>query len=165
MTALRVLFIGGSGIISSACSALAVERGIDLYLLNRGATRLRPVPDHVTVLQADVRNAESVADALGGRDFDVVVNWVAFTVDDVETDLERFRERIGQYIFISSASAYQTPPARIPITESTPLHNPYWQYSRDKIACEDRLIYAYLDEGFPVTIIRPSHTYGPTQIP
>jgi len=165
MTALRVLFIGGSGIISSACSALAVERGIDLYLLNRGATRLRPVPDHVTVLQADVRNAESVADALGGRDFDVVVNWVAFTVDDVETDLERFRERIGQYIFISSASAYQTPPARIPITESTPLHNPYWQYSRDKIACEDRLIAVYRNEGFPATIVRPSHTYDKAAVP
>jgi nucleoside-diphosphate-sugar epimerase len=165
VTALRVLFIGGSGIISSACSALAVDRGIDLYLLNRGATQLRPVPDHVTVLQADIRNAESVAEALGGRDFDVVVNWVAFTVDHVEADLERFRDRIGHYIFISSASAYQTPPARIPITESTPLRNPYWQYSRDKIACEDRLIAAYRNEGFPATIVRPSHTYDKTAVP
>ena len=99
--------------------------------------------------------------ALSDREFDVVVNWVAFTPDHVEADLERFRERIGQYIFISSASAYQTPPSRVPITESTPLSNPYWQYSRNKIACEDRLVRAYREEGFPATIVRPSHTYTP----
>ena len=165
MSALRILFIGGSGIISSACSVLAVERGVELYALNRGATSLRPLPDEVTVLKADVRNADSVAEALGDHEFDVVVNWVAFTVDHIEADLERFRGRIGQYVFISSASAYQTPPERLPITESTPLRNPYWQYSRDKIACEDRLVAAYRDEGFPATIVRPSHTYDKTSVP
>jgi nucleoside-diphosphate-sugar epimerase len=165
MSAPRILFIGGSGTISSACSVLAVARGAELHALNRGATYLRPLPDEVTVLRADVRNADSVAEALGGRKFDVVVNWVAFTVDHIEADLERFRGRVGQYVFISSASAYQTPPERLPITESTPLRNPYWQYSRDKIACEDRLVAAYRDEGFPATIVRPSHTYDKTSVP
>lgn len=165
MSALRVLFIGGSGVISSACCKLAVQRGIDLYALNRGRSRLRPLPDEVGVLLGDVRNPAAVAEALGDREFDVVVNWVAYTPDHVEADLERFRGRVGQYIFISSASAYQAPPTRLPITESTPLRNPYWQYSRDKIACEDRLVRAYREEGFPVTIVRPSHTYDKTSVP
>jgi nucleoside-diphosphate-sugar epimerase len=165
MSALRVLFIGGSGVISSACCKLAVQRGIDLYALNRGRSWLRPLPDEVGVLLGDVRNPAAVAEALRGREFDVVVNWVAYIPDHVEADLERFRGRVGQYIFISSASAYQAPPIRLPITESTPLRNPYWQYSRDKIACEDRLVRAYREEGFPVTIVRPSHTYDKTSVP
>jgi nucleoside-diphosphate-sugar epimerase len=165
MSALRILFIGGSGIISSACCRLAVQRGIELYALNRGATQLRPLPSEVTILHGDIRDEASVREALGDREFDVVVNWVAFTADHVEVDLERFRGRIGQYIFISSASAYQTPPSRVPIIESTPLRNPYWQYSRNKIACEDRLIRAYREDGFPATIIRPSHTYDHTAVP
>jgi nucleoside-diphosphate-sugar epimerase len=165
MSALRVLFIGGSGIISSACCRLAVQRGIELYALNRGVTQLRPLPSEVTILHGDIRDEASVFEALGDREFDVVVNWVAFTPDHVEVDLERFRGRIGQYIFISSASAYQTPPSRVPITESTPLRNPYWQYSRNKIACEDRLVRAYREDGFPATIIRPSHTYDRTLVP
>jgi nucleoside-diphosphate-sugar epimerase len=165
MSALRVLFVGGSGIISSACSWLAVERGIDLYALNRGATQLRALPAEVTILQGDVRDPASLTEALGGRDFDVVVNWVAYTLDHVEADIERFRGRIGQYVFISSASAYQTPPSRVPVIESTPLSNPYWQYSRNKIACEDRLVRAYREEGFPAVIIRPSQTYDRTAVP
>ena len=165
MSALRVLFVGGSGIISSACSWLAVERGLDVYALNRGATRHRPLPDEVTILQGDIRDPTSVSEALGGREFDVIVNWVAYTPDHVEADIERFRGKIGQYVFISSASAYQTPPSRVPVTESTPLSNPYWQYSRDKIACEDRLVRAYREEGFPAVIIRPSHTYDRTAVP
>jgi nucleoside-diphosphate-sugar epimerase len=165
VSALRVLFIGGSGIISSACGQLAVQRGIDLSVLNRGRSRLRPLPEDVSVLQADVRDPAAVAEALGEREFEVVVNWVAFTPDHVEADLERFRNRVGQYVFISSASAYQTPPARIPVTESTPLRNPFWQYSRDKIACEDRLVRAYREDGFPATIVRPSHTYDKTAVP
>jgi nucleoside-diphosphate-sugar epimerase len=164
-SALRVLFIGGSGIISSACCRLAVQRGIDLYALNRGATQLRPLPSEVTLLHGDVRDPASVGDALAGLEFDVVVNWVAFTQDHIEADLEQFRGKISQYVFISSASAYQTPPARVPVTESTPLSNPYWHYSRDKIACEDRLVRAYREEGFPATIIRPSHTYDRTSVP
>ncbi len=161
---MKVLFIGGSGIISSACSQLAVERGLELYLLNRGQSS-RPVPERAHVLRGDVRDPASAAEALGDLSFDAVVNWVAFTPEHVETDLELFRNRTQQYVFISSASAYQTPPASLPILESTPLSNPYWQYSRDKIACEERLTRAYRDEGFPVTIVRPSHTYDRTLLP
>lgn len=165
MSAQKVLFIGGSGIISSACSQLAVERGIDLYLLNRGRTGHRPVPRQATVLRGDIRDPGSVKDALAGRDFDAVVDWVAFTPQHVQTDLDLFRHRTGQYVFISSASAYQTPPARVPVVESTPLRNPYWRYSRDKIACEDLLAAAYRQDGFPATIVRPSHTYDRTSVP
>jgi nucleoside-diphosphate-sugar epimerase len=165
VSALRVLFIGGSGIISSAACRLAVQRGIDLYALNRGATQLRPLPSEVTILQGDIRDRASVQAALGDHEFDVVVNWVAFTPDHIEADLERFRGRIGQYVFISSASAYQAPPSRMPVTESTPLRNPYWQYSRNKIACEERLVRAYREEDFPAVIIRPSHTYDSTAVP
>jgi nucleoside-diphosphate-sugar epimerase len=165
VSALRVLFIGGSGIISSAACRLAVQRGIDLYALNRGATQLRPLPSEVTILQGDIRDQASVQAALSDHEFDVVVNWVAFTPDHIEADLERFRGRIGQYVFISSASAYQAPPSRMPVTESTPLRNPYWQYSRNKIACEERLVRAYREEDFPAVIIRPSHTYDSTAVP
>jgi nucleoside-diphosphate-sugar epimerase len=165
MASLKVLFIGGSGIISSASSRLAVERGIDLYVLNRGATQLRPLPPEATVLHADVHDPASVRAALGDLEFDAVVDWVAFTPEHVRSDIELFRGRTGQYVFISSASAYQTPPSRVPVTESTPLRNPYWQYSRDKIACESLLTEAYREENFPATIVRPSHTYDQTSIP
>ena len=165
MSAPRVLFIGGSGIISSAVTALAVERGVDLTLLNRGTTATRPVPDGVRQVQADIRDPRSVRDALGGEEFDSVVDWVAFTTEHVQTDVDLFRGRTGQYVFISSASAYQTPPERLPVTESTPLRNPFWEYSRNKIACEDLLVRAYRDEAFPATIIRPSHTYDRTLVP
>jgi nucleoside-diphosphate-sugar epimerase len=165
MASLKVLFIGGSGIISSASSRLAVERGIDLYVLNRGATQLRPLPPEATVLHADVHDPVSVRAALGDLEFDAVVDWVAFTPEHVQSDIELFRGRTGQYVFISSASAYQTPPSRVPVTESTPLRNPYWQYSRNKIACESLLTEAYREENFPATIVRPSHTYDQTSIP
>jgi nucleoside-diphosphate-sugar epimerase len=165
MGALRVLFIGGSGIISSACSSLAVERGIDLYVLNRGRSTDRPLPAQATVLQGDVRDPKSLSKALDGLDFDAVVDWVAFTPEHVQADIELFRGRTRQYVFISSASAYQTPPARVPVVESTPLANPFWQYSRDKIDSEDLLMRAYRSDGFPVTIVRPSHTYDKTSVP
>ena len=165
MTAPRVLFIGGSGIISSASTRLAVERGLDLTVLNRGKGTTRPLPDGVRTLQADIRDPGSVRAALGDQEFDAVVDWVAFTPDHVRTDLDLFTGRTGQYVFISSASAYQTPPGRLPVVESTPLRNPFWQYSRDKIACEDVLVAAYRDTGFPMTIIRPSHTYDRTLVP
>ncbi len=161
---LKVLFIGGTGIISSACSALAVERGLDLYLLNRGSTSTRPVPEGATVLRGDIRDLSSAQSALEGRSFDAVVDWIAFSPEHVEADIELFRGRTGQYIFISSASAYQTPPASLPVTESTPLYNPVWAYSRAKIACEERLMQAYR-EGFPSVIVRPSHTYDRTLLP
>jgi nucleoside-diphosphate-sugar epimerase len=165
MSALKVLFIGGSGTISSACSRLAVERGVDLYLLNRGSTTSRPLPDEATVLHGDIRDSDSASHALGDLTFDAVVDWVAFTPEHAQTDVDLFRGRTGQYVFISSASAYQTPPERVPVTESTPLRNPFWQYSRDKIACEDLLIGAYRESGFPATIVRPSHTYDQTSVP
>lgn len=162
---LRVLFIGGTGTISSACVRLAVERGIALTVLNRGATSARPLPDGVEVLHADVRDPDSVRGALGDCEFDSVVDWVAFTTEHVATDVELFAGRTAQYVFVSSASAYQTPPERLPVTESTPLRNPYWQYSRDKIACEDLLVREYRERGFPVTVVRPSHTYDRTSVP
>ena len=161
---MKVLFIGGTGIISSACSQLALERGIELYLLNRGHSS-RPVPEGAHVLEGDIRDHASATAALGDLSFDAVVNWVAFTSEHIETDLELFKNRTRQYVFISSASAYQTPPLSLPILESTPLSNPFWGYSRDKIACEERLLRAYRDEGFPATIVRPSHTYDRTLLP
>ena len=165
MTKLRVLFIGGSGVISSACSRIAVDSGIELFVLNRGRSTARPLPPGVNVLQADIREPATVRDVINDLDFDAVVDWVAFTPGQVRTDIDLFRGRTGQYVFISSASAYQTPPARMPVTESTPLRNPYWQYSRDKIACEDLLVRSYREEGFPATIVRPSHTYDATLVP
>jgi len=161
---MKVLFIGGTGVISSACSQLAVERGIELYLLNRGQTK-RPLPEGVHLLHADIRDLKSVRSVLNGMTFDVVVDWIAFTPEHVKNDLILFRDNTRQYIFISSASAYQTPPVQLPVTESTPLANPYWEYSRNKIACEGLLIQAYRNDGFPVTIVRPSHTYDCTLLP
>jgi nucleoside-diphosphate-sugar epimerase len=161
---MRVLFIGGTGTISSACSQLAVERGINLYLFNRGETS-RPFPKEAHILRGDIRDRVSVQSALGDATFDAVVNWINFTPDQVEADIELFRGRTGQYVFISSASVYQKPIASLPITESTPLHNPFWAYSRQKIACEEQLVRAYREDGFPITIVRPSHTYDRTRLP
>jgi nucleoside-diphosphate-sugar epimerase len=165
MAKLRVLFIGGSGVISSACSRAAVEAGLELFVLNRGTSTVRPLPPGARRLQADIREPGSVRQAIKDLEFDSVTDWVAFTPDQVRTDLELFGGRTGQYVFISSASAYQTPPARMPVTESTPLRNPFLQYSSDKIACEDLLVAAYRDRGFPATIVRPSHTYDQTLVP
>lgn len=164
MAATTVLFIGGTGIISSAASALAASRGMEVTLLNRGQSRREPA-DGVEVLTADISDAEAVDQALAGREFDVVADMIAFTPDHVRRDIGRFEGRTGQYVFISSASAYQKPVSHLPITESTPLRNPHWQYSRDKIACEDLLTAAYRDRNFPVTVLRPSHTYDKWTIP
>jgi nucleoside-diphosphate-sugar epimerase len=117
------------------------------------------------MIRADIREPLSVREKINDLDFDAVVNWVAFTPDHIRTDIDLFAGRTGHYVFISSASAYQTPPARQPVTESTPLRNPFWRYSRDKIACEDLLVAAYREQGFPATIVRPSHTYDPTLVP
>ena len=161
---IKVLFIGGTGIISSGCAPLAVERGVDLYFLNRGNST-RETPKGVTVLRGDIRDPQSVKAAIGDLQFDSVVDWVAFGTDHIKTDIELFRGRTKQFIFISSASAYQTPPSALPVTEGTTLSNPFWEYSRNKIACEDLLVAAYRDRGFPITIARPSHTYDSTLIP
>lgn len=165
MTATRTLFIGGTGVISSACVARALEKGHEVTVVNRGNSALRPLPEGVEVLHADIRDPESVHAVLGERSFDVAAEFLAFTPEHIRTDFDLFEGRVGQFVFISSASAYQTPPARMPVIESTPLRNPFWQYSRDKIACEDLLVEAYRDRGFPITIVRPSHTYDRTMIP
>ena len=123
------------------------------------------MPAGARILQGDIRDPDSVRRALGSQNFDSVVDWVAYTPDHIENDLDLFRGRTGQYVFISSASAYQTPPDKLPVTEETPLDNPFWQYSRNKIACEERLRRAYREERFPVTIVRPSHTYDATLLP
>jgi nucleoside-diphosphate-sugar epimerase len=160
----NVLFIGGTGIISSACSELALGQGVDLTLLTRGQSS-RSHPERAQVIRADITDGTAVAAALRGKRFDAVVNWVAFTPDDIKRDIALFRGRTNQYIFISSASAYQTPPLSLPVLESTPLRNPFWAYSRAKIACEEALMTAYRAEGFPATIVRPSHTYDRRLLP
>jgi nucleoside-diphosphate-sugar epimerase len=156
---MKVLFIGGTGFISTAVSRQAIAKGFDLYLLNRGL-RSADLPGSNS-LTADINKPDEVRSALKDLDFDVVVDWIAYTADDIERDLALFRGRTRQYVFISSASAYQKPPAHYLVTESTPLYNPFWEYSRNKIACEERLMQAYRDEGFPATIVRPSLTYDP----
>ncbi|HPG41601.1 MAG TPA: SDR family oxidoreductase [bacterium] len=159
---MKVLFIGGTGNISSAVSRLAVSRGIDLYLLNRGNRKV-DIPD-VNTIVGDISKPEMIKKVLGEQKWDVVVNWIAFKEADINRDIQLFAGKTAQYIFISSASAYQKPLSHPVITESTPLANPYWDYSRDKIACEERLNRAYRDEGFPITIVRPSLTFD-TVIP
>ncbi|HVU17192.1 MAG TPA: SDR family oxidoreductase [Candidatus Didemnitutus sp.] len=159
---MRILFIGGTGIISTACRELAVARGHEVTVLNRG---LREKPAGVELIQADIKDEAAVARALGDRKWDVVANFLAFGPDDVARDIARFAGRVGQYFFISSASAYQRPVGHYLITESTPLANPFWNYSRAKIAAEEKALEAYRAGGFPVVIIRPSLTYGETQIP
>lgn len=159
---MKVLFIGGTGNISTSVSRLCVGKGIDLYLLNRGKRGVRIKGTRTLV--GDVSKPGELSRVLKGHKWDAVVNWIAFTPEDVERDIELFRGKTGQYVFISSASAYQKPPTFPIITESTPLYNPHWEYSRNKIACEERLNHAYRDEDFPVTIVRPSFTYD-TVIP
>jgi nucleoside-diphosphate-sugar epimerase len=158
---MRILFLGGSGLISSACSEAAIAAGHELTVLNRGATQKVPLPAGVVQLRGDVRNAESMRQAVAGHTYDVVVDWLAFVPDDVERALSVFGGA-GQYVFISSASVYDKPPADWLVTEETPLSNPHWQYSRDKIACEQ-----VLAERSDVhwTVVRPSLTYGPSQVP
>jgi nucleoside-diphosphate-sugar epimerase len=160
---MKVLFIGGTGNISLAVTERAAARGIELTLLRRGQ-RTADLPQGVSTIVADIADEAAVAKALGNRHFDAVVDWIAFTPDHIERDIRLFRGRTDQFLFISSASAYQRPVSDYFITESTPLANPFWQYSRDKIACEERLTLAYREEGFPITIVRPSLTYGNTQI-
>jgi nucleoside-diphosphate-sugar epimerase len=165
MTALKVLFIGGSGQISSACSERAVDLGLDLHVLNRGRTSIRPLPDAVHRLEGDIRDSSSARAAIGEHEFDVVVDFVAFTPAHVQADIDLFAGRTRQFVFISSASAYQKPVGRLPIVESTPLRNPIWPYSQAKIACEELLVRAYREDGFPATIVRPSHTYDRASVP
>ncbi len=161
----RVLFIGGTGTISAAIvRRLAGERNWEVWLLNRGSHK-EGLPESVHQIAADIKKEKDVSEKLNDLTFDVVCEFIGFTVEDVERDYRLFKDRTRQYIYISSASAYHKPAAGYVITEGTALANPYWQYSRDKIACEDFLMRKYREEGFPVTIVRPSHTYDERHIP
>ncbi|MDO7906298.1 SDR family oxidoreductase [Paenibacillus sp. JX-17] len=161
---MKALFIGGTGTISTAITQQLLEQGCDLYLLNRG-NRKDELPEGAHLLQADIHDEEHVAGLIAEHQFDVVADFIAFVPSQLERDYRLFRDKTKQFIFISSASAYQTPLSDYRITEGTPLSNPYWEYSRNKIACEDYLMKQYREQGFPVTIVRPSHTYSERSIP
>ena len=156
---MKVLFIGGTGNISTSCTREALARGFEMHHLNRGMTA-SPFGDRVTVHRADVKDRDSVKDALRGQHFDVIVDWLVWTKDDIEADIQMFKGMTAQYIFISSASVYHKPPRHYMLTEGSPLYNPYWPMSQRKIECEQRLREAYVRDGFPMTIVRPSHTYS-----
>ena len=161
---MRVLFIGGSGLISTDCVRAAIEKGHEVYVLNRG-NRNDKLAEGARIITADTRDKRAVIAALGNLTFDCVADFISYTVGHVRQNISIYSGRTAQYIFISSASAYQKPLLNYPITESTPLNNPYWQYSRDKIACEDLLLAEYRGNGFPITIVRPSHTYADGAVP
>jgi len=161
---MKIIFIGGTGVISTACSELCIEKGFDLFLLNRNSSIRKPIAS-ARVINADIRNIKDVKIKLANEKFDVVVDWVAYTEEHVKNDFNLFKNLTDQYIFISSASAYNKPPLKLPITEDVPLHNPFWKYSQDKINCEKYLMKMFAENEFPVTICRPSHTYDKTRFP
>ena len=161
---MKILLIGGTGTISAAISDLLVRQGHDLYLLNRGSRRER-MPEKAHLLQGNMDNEREIAALLSGQTFDVVGEFIGFVPEQVQRDVRLFSGKCGQYIYISSASAYHKPVRDYRITEGTALANPYWQYSRNKIACEDYLMAEYRENGFPVTIVHPSHTYDDRSMP
>jgi len=161
---MKALFIGGTGTISTAITKRLLAEGCELYLLNRG-NRNGALPEGARILQADINDEAKVAELIRDLEFDVVADFIAFVPSQLERDYRLFNGKTKQFIFISSASAYQTPLSDYRITEGTPLSNPYWEYSRNKIACEEYLIKQYRDNGFPITIVRPSHTYDERSIP
>ncbi len=161
---MKILFIGGTGKISMACTRLAVQKGDEVVLLNRGS-RTQELPEGVRVITGDIADEENIQRLLQNERFDSVAQFIAFRPEDVERDIRLFSGKTGQYIFISSASAYQKPLSHYLVDESTPLYNPFWEYSRQKIACEERLMRAYRESGFPITVIRPSHTYDEHEVP
>lgn len=161
---MKILFIGGTGTISMAITRLLAERGDELYLLNRG-TRNAELPANVKTITADISDEEDTARKLEGMSFDCVGEFIGFVPEQLERDYRLFKDKTKQFIYISSASAYLKPPQGYVITEETLLENPYWEYSRNKIACEDYLMERYKKDGFPVTIVRPSHTYDERSVP
>jgi nucleoside-diphosphate-sugar epimerase len=161
---MRVLFVGGTGLISSACASAAAEAGHEIWLVSRGRSKLPSTVPADRIITADANDPEALRTALGGRSWDVVVQWIAFLPGHVFEDIETFAEA-GQYIFVSSASVYEKPPSSWLISEQTPKINPFWDYAQNKIACEEVLHGAHEESGFPMTIVRPSLTYGPSQIP
>jgi len=162
---LQVLFVGGTGTISASCARSAVARGMEVTVFNRARSELRPLPTEVTRLTGDVRDPSSLRAAIGERDFDVVVNFLCYSADDARSALGTFRGRTGHYLHISTTMLYQKPPRGMPYHESTERRNPFSRYARDKIAAEDVLTEAYASGSFPVTIVRPSHTYDEVQPP
>jgi nucleoside-diphosphate-sugar epimerase len=161
---MRVLFIGGTGNISVACTRRALDKNIEVFHLNRGSNPQR-APQGVTTIRADIRNCDESRRALAGLKFDSVVQFIGYLPQQIEADIALFRGRTAQYVFIGSASAYRKPLPQPVIAESTPLWNPFWDYSRNKIACERVLEKAWEEEGFPFTVVRPSHTYDNGRIP
>jgi nucleoside-diphosphate-sugar epimerase len=161
---MKALFIGGTGTISSAVSTALIKQGCELYLLNRGNNNDR-IPEGANILKADINDEANVSELIKDHSFDVVADFIAFVPSQIERDIRLFAGKTKQYIFISSASAYQKPLSNYIINESTPLANPYWEYSRNKIACEELLISEYRNNGYPITIVRPSHTYDNRSIP
>ncbi len=162
---MKALFIGGTGTISSAITRLVAQTpGWELFLLNRG-NRNDELPSSVKTIIADINDEANVAKSIDGMSFDVVCDFIGFVPEQVERDIRLFEGRTRQYMYISSASAYQKPLSSPYITEGTPLSNPHWEYSRNKIACEELLMRQYREKGFPITIIRPSHTYCERSIP
>lgn len=161
---MKALFIGGTGTISTEITKLLLTQGHELYVLNRG-NRNEGLPEGAKILKGDINDEAKVAELIADLEFDVVADFIAFTPEQVERDYRLFKDKTKQYIFISSASAYQSPPADYRISEATPLANPFWAYSRNKIACEDYLMKQYREAGFPITIVRPSHTYSERSVP
>ncbi|EFM08588.1 NAD-dependent epimerase/dehydratase [Paenibacillus curdlanolyticus YK9] len=161
---MKALFIGGTGTISTAITKQLLAQGCELYLLNRG-TRNEELPAGARILQADINDEARVAELIADHSFDVVADFIAFVPEQLERDYRLFHGKTKQFMFISSASAYQTPLSDYRITEGTPLSNPCWEYSRNKIACEEYLVKQYREQGFPITIVRPSHTYDERSIP
>lgn len=161
---MNALLIGGTGTISMAITRLLAEKGWEVHLLNRG-NRKAEVPQGVHWIQADISDEQAVAQILQGRHFDCVCEFIGFLPEQVERDIRLFEGKTSQYLYISSASAYHKPATDYRITEGTALANPYWEYSRNKIACEEVLMKAYREHQFPVTIIRPSHTYDNRNVP
>ncbi|MDR0230508.1 MAG: SDR family oxidoreductase [Dysgonamonadaceae bacterium] len=160
---MKILFIGGTGTISTAISRKLLAEGHELYLLNRGNRNTELTGAHFLI--ADVNDEKKVADLIKDLDFDVVADFIAFTPDQLERDFWLFNGKTKQFVFISSASAYQKPPENYIITEDTLLSNPFWEYSRNKIACEEYLLKKYNEDNFPVTIVRPSYTYDERVVP
>lgn len=156
---MKLLFVGGTGNISTSCTRVALERGHEVWHLNRG-NRTDQAPDGARTITADIRDAASARKALDGREFDCVVDWIAFVPEHLQFQVDLWSGRAGQFVFISSASVYHKPPSDYRITESTPAYNPFWRYSQNKIACEEYLWQEYRSRGFPATVVRPSHTYS-----
>lgn len=161
---MKVLFIGGTGTISMAITRQLAKEGHELYLVNRGS-RTAEVSENVHIINADINNEAEVAEKLNGLEFDTVCDFIGYHPEQLERDFRLFNGKTRQFMYISSASAYQKPLSDYKITESTPLKNPYWEYSRNKIACEEYLNRMYRENGFPITIIRPSHTYDERSVP